>query len=62
MPQHFDRLRERGVGAKRGLAIRQLALGIEAPERFVKREPLRHIHECAFAVLALESKPVSPRL
>ena len=25
-------------------------------------EPLRRVHECAFAVLALESEPVDPRL
>jgi protein phosphatase len=62
MPEHLDRLRERGLGAKRGLAIREFSLGIEALERFVKREPLRRVHECVFAVLALESEPVDPRL
>jgi protein phosphatase len=62
MPQHLDRLRERGLGAKRGLAIREFALGIEALDRFVKHEPLRRVHECVFAVLALESEPVDPRL
>ena len=31
---------------------------IEALERFVKREPLYRVHECVFAVLALESEPV----
>jgi hypothetical protein len=29
-------------------------------ERFVRREPLRRAHECAFGVLALESEPVDP--
>lgn len=62
MPEHLDRLRERGLGAKRSLAIREFALGIEALERFVKREPLRRVHECVFAVLAMESEPVDPRL
>ncbi len=62
MPQHLDRLRERGLAAKRGLAIREFALGIEGLDRFVKHEPLRRVHECAFAVLALESEPVDPRL
>ena len=62
MPEHLDRLRERGLGAKRGLAIREFALGIEALDRFVKREPLRRVHECVFGVLALESEPVDPRL
>lgn len=44
------------------LALREFALGIEALERFVRREPLRRVHECAFGVLALESEPVDPRL
>jgi protein phosphatase len=62
MPDHLDRLRQRGLGTKRGLALREFALGIEALSRFVGREPLRRIHECVFAVLALESEPVDPRL
>jgi protein phosphatase len=62
MSGHLDRLRVRGLGAKRGLALREFALGIEALERFVRREPLRRVHECVFAVLALESEPVDPRL
>ena len=47
---------------KRALAQREFALGLEALERFVAREPLRRIHECVFAVLALESEPIDPRL
>jgi protein phosphatase len=62
VPEHIDRLRERGLGAKRGLAIREFALGVEALDRFIRREPLRRVHECVFAVLALESEPVDPRL
>ncbi len=61
-PDQVDRLRERGLAAKRSLALREFALGIEALERFVRREPLRRIHEAVFAVLALESEPVDPRL
>jgi protein phosphatase len=60
--QHLGRLRQRGLGAKRSLALREFALGIEALERFVRREPLRRVHECVFGVLALESEPVDPRL
>lgn len=56
------RLRQRGLSAKRSLAIREFALGIEALERFVRKEPLRRVHECVFGVLALESEPVDPRL
>lgn len=60
--EHLDRLKQRGLGAKRSLAEREFALGIEALERFVRCEPLRRVHECAFSVLALESEPVDPRL
>ena len=59
---HLARLRHRGLGAKRSLALREFALGIEALERFVQCEPLRRVHECVFGVLALESEPVDPRL
>jgi protein phosphatase len=62
LPGNLERLRSRGVTAKRSLALREFALGIEALERFVRREPLRRIHECVFGVLALESEPVDPRL
>jgi polynucleotide kinase-phosphatase len=62
MPETLERLRRRGLGAKRSLALREFALGIEALERFVRREPLRRVHECVFGVLALESEPVDPRL
>jgi protein phosphatase len=61
-PQHLERLRSRGLGGKRSLAVREFALGMEALERFVRREPLRRVHECVFGVLALESEPVDPRL
>lgn len=61
-PEHLQRLRERGLGSKRSLAIREFSLGVEAIERFVRREPLRRVHECVFAVLALESEPVDLRL
>jgi protein phosphatase len=61
-PQHLDRLRSRGLAAKRSLALREFALGVESLERFVRREPLRRVHECVFGVLALESEPVDPRL
>jgi protein phosphatase len=61
-PHNLLRLRKRGLNGKRSLAIREFALGIEALERFVAREPLRRMHECVFGVLALESEPVDPRL
>lgn len=62
LPEHLERLRQRGLGAKRSLAIRELALGLEGLERFVARAPLRRVHECVFGVLALESEPIDPRL
>jgi protein phosphatase len=62
LPENLERLRGRSVARKRSLALREFALGIEALERFVRQEPLRRVHECAFAVLALESEPVDPRL
>jgi protein phosphatase len=62
LPANLERLRRRGVAAKRSLASREFALGIEGLERFVAGEPLRQVHECVFAVLALETEPVDPRL
>ena len=59
---NLARLRSRGLGHKRSLALREFALGIEALERFVAGEPLYRVHECVFGVLALESEPVDPRL
>ena len=61
-PEHLARLRSRGLGRKRSLAIREFLLGQEALDRFIRREPLRRVHEAVFAVLALESEPVDPRL
>jgi protein phosphatase len=62
LPRNLERLRARAVAGKRSLALREFALGIEGLERFVRREPLHRIHECALGVLALESEPVDPRL
>jgi protein phosphatase len=61
-PDHLVRLRKRGLGGKRALALREFALGHEALQRFVARQPLRRVHECVFGVLALESEPIDPRL
>ena len=62
LPENLTRLRQRGLHAKRSLALREFALGVEALHRFVRHEPLRRVHECVFGVLALESEPVDPRL
>jgi protein phosphatase len=61
-PEHLVRLRSRGLGGKRALALREFALGHEGLKRFVAGEPLRRVHECVFGVLALESEPIDPRL
>jgi protein phosphatase len=62
LPQNLERLRSRGLSHKRSLALREFALGVEALERFVSREPLSRVHECTFGILALESEAVDPRL
>ncbi|MEM6596778.1 MAG: polynucleotide kinase-phosphatase [Cyanobacteria bacterium P01_C01_bin.69] len=62
LPENLERLRQRGLGRKRSLALREFSLGIESLERFVANAPLRQVHECVFGVLALESEPVDPRL
>jgi len=61
-PENIDRLRRRSLGRKRSLAMREFALGREALERFVRGDTLDRVHECVFAVLAMESEPVDPRL
>ena len=62
LPENIDRLRRRNLSGKRSLALREFALGLEGLQRFADGEPLYRVHECAFAVLALESEPVDPRL
>ncbi len=59
---NMDRLRQRALGRKRSLATREYALGLEGLERVARGEPLWRVHECVFAVLALDSEPVDPRL
>jgi protein phosphatase len=61
-PEHLARLRGRSLGHKRSLALREYALGLEALDRLAAGEPLWRVHEAVFAVLALESEPVDPRL
>jgi hypothetical protein len=62
LPENLERLRARGLSAKRSLSLREFALGVEGLERFARGEPLRRVHECVFGVLALETEPVDPRL
>ena len=62
LPHNLKKLRKRGLKRKQSLALREFALGIDALERFVRRAPLRTVHQRVFGVLALESEPVDPRL
>jgi protein phosphatase len=59
---NLERLKKRGLGKKRNLALNEFALGMESLERFTRNEPLHRVHECVFGILALESEPVDPRL
>jgi polynucleotide kinase-phosphatase len=58
----LDLLRQRHLGKKRELARREHGLGLDALTAFVERAPLWRVHQLVFAVLALESEPVDPRL
>ncbi|WP_053203628.1 polynucleotide kinase-phosphatase [Jiangella muralis] len=62
LPANLDRLKDRGLGHKRSLALREYALGLESLERLARSGPPWRVHEPVFAVLALESEPVDPRL
>ncbi|MEV0307216.1 polynucleotide kinase-phosphatase [Nonomuraea fuscirosea] len=60
--ESLDVLRRRFLGKKRSLALREYALGLEALTRLADGEAGWRVHEPVFAVLALESEPVDPRL
>ncbi|MDE1463585.1 polynucleotide kinase-phosphatase [Spartinivicinus poritis] len=62
MPEHLYELKKRGLGKKRRLALREFALGIEALDRFVHKQPLREVHECIVGLVASTTEPVDPRL
>lgn len=55
-------LKKRNPSRKMRNALQEFSLGIEGIERFVQQESSARVHECALAVLALESEPVDPRL
>ena len=58
----LSRLKNRHLGGKRRMALREFALGLTALQRFVAHEPLASVHECVLSVLAMESDPIDPRL
>ncbi|GAA1459189.1 polynucleotide kinase-phosphatase [Nocardiopsis exhalans] len=61
-PERIAVLKDRKLGRKNGLAMREHKLGLEALTRQAAGEPLWRVHEPVFAVLALETEPVDPRL
>ncbi|WP_157215357.1 polynucleotide kinase-phosphatase [Flavisphingomonas formosensis] len=61
-PENLSRLKKRGLGHKRSMAMREFALGLEALHRFVEHAPLTRVHQAVFGVLAMETEPVDPRL
>ncbi|OZG27493.1 polynucleotide kinase-phosphatase [Williamsia sp. 1138] len=61
-PSTLSRLKQRNLGHKRSMALREYALGLESIRRAVAGEPVWRVHQCVFGVLAMESEPVDPRL
>ena len=61
-PERLEVLKDRNLGRKTGLAMREHKLGLEALARHARKEPLWRVHEPVFALLALETEPVDPRL
>jgi polynucleotide kinase-phosphatase len=61
-PSTLARLKQRNLGHKRSMALREYALGLESIRRAVAGEPVWRVHQCVFGVLAMESEPVDPRL
>lgn len=61
-PEQLSALRRRSLGRKRGMALREHALGLAALDALVAGAPLWRRHELVFAILACESEPVDPRL
>jgi polynucleotide kinase-phosphatase len=61
-PEELAALRQRSLGRKRGLALREHGLGLAALDRLAEGAPLWRVHQVVFAILACESEPVDPRL
>ncbi|WP_157246073.1 polynucleotide kinase-phosphatase [Nonomuraea typhae] len=60
--ESLEVLRRRFLGKKRSLALREHSLGLEALARLAEGEAMWRVHEPVFAVLAMETEPVDPRL
>jgi len=61
-PDRLAKLRDRNIGRKRGLALREQGLGLAALDLLAAGAPAWQVHQLVFAVLACESEPVDPRL
>ena len=61
-PDRLTRLRQRHLGRKRGLALREHGLGLAALDTLAEYGALWRVHQLVFAILACESEPVDPRL
>jgi polynucleotide kinase-phosphatase len=61
-PEQLTRLRQRNLGRKRNMALREHGLGLAALDRLAEGAPSWRVHELVFAILAAESEPVDPRL
>lgn len=62
LPNNLKRLRSRSLAAKRSMALRQHALGMESLDRFAAGEPTYRVHQAAYASLALATETTDPRL
>ncbi|WP_042355508.1 polynucleotide kinase-phosphatase [Bacillus rubiinfantis] len=60
--ENLSRLKQRNTGKKQRNALKEFSLGIEAVNRFVRKESLERWHECVLAVLAVEAETIDPRL
>ncbi|MFI1992565.1 polynucleotide kinase-phosphatase [Actinoplanes sp. NPDC020271] len=61
-PEQLTRLRQRNLGRKRNMALREHGMGLAALDRLAEGAPSWRVHELVFAILAAESEPVDPRL
>ncbi|MBV1852164.1 polynucleotide kinase-phosphatase [Catellatospora tritici] len=61
-PGQLAGLRDRRLGRKRSLALREHGLGLAALREAADGGALWRVHELVFAILASESEPVDPRL
>lgn len=61
-PSRLAALRDRRLGRKRAMALREHGLGLSALSNVAAGGPLYRTHQLVFAILASESEPVDPRL